>query len=132
VDISGLGKRRLETVAGEDSLQALTLAMEFVIRVLPIDANRAGGHLQWLGERENLVFANTLHSGLLARGLHNCMAGLAEAIDVLEKPVNKPLATTIARRLRALIASGGQTADPRRVPPSELAKVRVGAITAAP
>ena len=126
VNISGLGKRRLEQVPGQDSLQALTLAMELVGRVLPVEADRAGGQLQWLGERESLVFANTFASGLLARGLQNCITGLAEAVNALEKPGTNRVARTIARRLRALIASGGQTADSRRVPPSELAKVRAG------
>jgi hypothetical protein len=122
VEISGLGKRRLEKVAGEDSLQALTLAFEFVSRVLPVEADQTGARLQWLGERESLVFANTFASGLLARGLQNCITGLAEAVNALEKPGTRPVARTIARRLRALVASGGYTADPRRVPPSELAK----------
>lgn len=108
VEISGLGKRRLEKVAGEDSLQALTLAMEFVGRVLPVEAGRAGGHLQWLGERESLIFANTFTSSLLTRSVQNCMTGLADAVDVLEQPGTKPVARTVARRLRALIESGGQ------------------------
>jgi len=124
VDISGLGSRRLERVAGEDSLQALTLAMELVSRVLPVEADRAGGRLEWLGERESLVFANTFASGILARGLQNCITGLAEAVDALEKPAGRLVDRSIAGRLRALIASGGHTADPGRVPPSELAKVR--------
>jgi hypothetical protein len=125
VDISGLGKRRLERVPGEDSLQALTLAMELVTRVLPVEADRAGGRLEWLGERESLVFANTFASAILARGLQNCITGLAEAVDALEKPATSLVDRSIAVRLRALIASGGNTADPGRVPPSELAKVRV-------
>jgi hypothetical protein len=111
-------------VAGEDSLQALTLAMELVSRVLPFEAERAGGRVEWLGERESLVFANTLASGILARGLQNCITGLAEAVDALEKLDTSLVDPSIAGRLRALIASGGHTADPGRVPPSELAKLR--------
>jgi hypothetical protein len=124
VEISGLGKRRLERVPGEDSLQALILAMEFVCRVLPVEAARAGARLEWLGERESLVFANTFALGLLDRGLQNCITGLAEAVDALEKPRTTPVARTLARLLRALVVSGGQTADFRRIPPLELAKVR--------
>jgi hypothetical protein len=118
VQISGLGKRRLEPVAGEDSLQALILAFEFASRVLPLEAERGGGHLQWLGERENLVFANTLLSTLLEHGLQNCVKGLAAAVDVLENggAERRPAAKKLARRLRALIASGGYTSDPRRAP----------------
>jgi len=40
VQISGLGKRRLEKVPGEDSLQALILALEFTRRTLPAEADR--------------------------------------------------------------------------------------------
>ena len=66
--------------------------MELVGRVLPVEADRAGGHLQWLGERESLVFANTFASGLLARGLQNCITGLAEAVNALEQSGTKPVA----------------------------------------
>jgi hypothetical protein len=124
VEIAGLGKRRLEKVPGEDSLQALTLAMELVCRVLHLESARAGARVEWLGERERLIFANTFALGVLDRGLQNCITGLADAVDALEKPGSKPAARTLARRLRALIASGGVSADPRRVPRSELAKVR--------
>ena len=118
VQISGLGQRRLEKVPGEDSLQALILALEFACRILPVEAERAGAHLQWLGERENLVFANTFMSGMLARNLENCITGLADAVDVLENVRSGRAAKPLARRLRALIASGGHSADPRRVKPS--------------
>jgi hypothetical protein len=115
VQISGLGKRQLETIAGEDSLQALILALEFASRVLPVEAERAGGHLQWLGERESLIFANTFASGLLARNLENCIKGLVDAVGVLESSGARPAAKPLAHRLRALIVSGGHTADPSRV-----------------
>lgn len=58
VEITGLGKRSLRPIAGEDSLQALVLAFEFVTNILPVEAERAYGRLDWLGERERLVFAN--------------------------------------------------------------------------
>ena len=90
--------------------------MEFVRRVLPAEAERAGGRLQWLGDREDLVFANTLLLGLANRGLQNCVKGLAEAADVLENGSTRDpaAARSLAARLRALIASGGHTGDPRR------------------
>jgi hypothetical protein len=94
-------------------------------RILPLEAERAGGQLEWLGERESLIFGHTTTSDLLARGLQNCISGLAEAIDALEKPGTSRVDRTIAGRLRALVASGGHTADIRRVPRSELAKFGV-------
>jgi hypothetical protein len=126
VQISGLRKRQMERVAGEDSLQALTLALEFVSRILPVEADRAGVRLQWLGERESFVFANTFSSGLLARSLQNCITGLADAVDLLENAGTGAAARTMARRLRALVTSGGYTADPHRVPPSERTSKRPG------
>lgn len=118
VQISGLGKRRLENVPGEDSLQALILALEFASRILPDEADRAGGHLQWLGERESLVFANTFMSRMLERNLENCIAGLADAVDALENGSRRQVAKPLAQRLRALVASGGHADDPRRIAPS--------------
>jgi hypothetical protein len=118
VQISGLGKRRLEKVAGEDSLQALILALEFISRTLPAEADRVGAHLQWLGERENLVFANTFMSVMLERNLENCITGLADAVGLLENGEGGRAAKPLARRLRALIASGGHTGDPRQIAPS--------------
>jgi hypothetical protein len=119
VEITGLGKRSLRPIAGEDSLQALVLALEFVTKALPVEAERAHGHLDWLGERERLVFANTLMAGLASRAAQNLVEGLAAAVDFLENGAGgrwvngKPL----ARRLRALIESGGHTSDPRKLPP---------------
>src|SRR5437588_11108363 len=111
VAIAGLGKRRLNPIAGEDSLQALVLALEFVTRLLPFEAERAGARLEWLGERERLVFANTLSSGLAARALQNLVDGLAAVVSVLEDGHARQSATSkkLVPQLKALIASGGYT-----------------------
>jgi hypothetical protein len=101
-----------------DSLQALVLALEFVTLILPLEAERAGGQVEWLGERERLVFANTLLAGLASSALQNLVEGLVTAVDVLEhgSARRQPAAKRLTRHLRALIASGGYTSDPRRVP----------------
>jgi hypothetical protein len=120
VEITGLGKRSLRPIAGEDSLQALVLAVEFVTHFLPVEAQRTGGNLEWLGERERLVFANTLSVALASTALQNCVEGLAAAIDVLENGSagHSRAAQKVTRQLRALVASGGHTSDPKRVPES--------------
>jgi hypothetical protein len=109
VEVIGLGKSTLRPIAGEDSVQALVLALEFVTNVLPVEAQRARGQLEWLGERERLVFANTLSVGLASKALQNLVEGLACAVDVLQNGTGRrPVAAKqLARRLRALIASGG-------------------------
>jgi hypothetical protein len=118
VEIRGLGNRSVRAIAGEDSVQALVLAFEFVTHVLPVEAERAGGHLEWLGERERLVFANTLSAGLASIALQNLVEGLASAIDVLENgSARRPRAAKkITRQLKALVASGGHTSDPQPIP----------------
>jgi hypothetical protein len=118
VEIRGLGNRSLRPIAGEDSVQAIVLAFEFVTHVLPIETERAGGHLEWLEERERLVFANTLSIGLANRALQNLVEGLAGAIDVLENGTARHRGATkkIVEELRALVVSGGHTSDSRRIP----------------
>jgi hypothetical protein len=113
-----LGKRTLRSIAGEDSLQALVLAFQSVTLVLPAEAKRAGGRIEWLGERESLVFANTLLLNMASEALENLVGGLANAVGVLENGGARRLAEarTVARQLRALIASGGYTSDHRRIP----------------
>ena len=130
VEVTGLGKRSLRPIAGEDSLQALVLALEFVTNVLPVEAEHAHGHLEWLGERERLVFANTLLAGLASRASQNLVEGLASAVDILENGAGRRVAgeKQMARRLRALIESGGYTSDPRKLPrPSNKPLQRPGA-----
>jgi len=135
VEVIGLGRRSLRPIAGEDSLQALVLALEFVTRTLPVEAERLGGQLEWLGERERLVFANTLSGGLASKALQNCVEGLASAVDALENRSagRRRAASAVARQLRALIASGGYTSDLRRASqPSNSPLQRPGARNARP
>jgi hypothetical protein len=118
VEITGLGKRTLRSIPGEDSLQALVLAFQFVSLVIPAEAERAGGRIEWLGERESLVFANTLLLNMASEALENLVGGLTKAVGVLEDGGARRAAAArkLARQLRALIASGGYTSDQRRVP----------------
>jgi hypothetical protein len=118
VEIEGLGKTRVNPIAGEDSLQALVLALEFVTQLLPLEAARAGTQIEWLGERERLVFANTLSSGLAARALQNLVDGLAAVVNLLEDGHSRGSAASkkLVPQLKTLIASGGYTSDPRCLP----------------
>jgi hypothetical protein len=84
VEITGLGRRRLRSIAGEDSLQALVLAFQFVTLILLAEAERAGGGIEWLGERESLVFTNTRLLNMASEALENLASGLTEAVGMLE------------------------------------------------
>jgi hypothetical protein len=109
--VDGLGPSAVRAVAGEDALQALMLALEFIGNVLPLEAERAGGRLEWLGERYRPVFADSMIRGLVERGLQNMSDGLADAVADLES-VGLPPGGSAAKRLaeyKALVASGGQT-----------------------
>ncbi len=86
VQITGLGSRKMTSIAGEDSLQALVLALEYVTRSLPAAARRAGGHIEWLGERERLVFASTFLLEMYENALSNVIEGIKGAIPLLENP----------------------------------------------
>jgi hypothetical protein len=78
-----------------------------------------------------LVFANTLVAGLASRAAQNLVEGLASAVDFLENGAGSRRASAqpLARRLRALIESGGYTSDPRKLPsrPSNMPLQRSGA-----
>jgi hypothetical protein len=80
---------------------------------------RAGGRIEWLGEHENLVFANTRLFNMTGEALENLVGGLTEAVGLLENGCARRAAPRmLARRWRALIASGGHTSDHRRAPKS--------------
>ena len=122
VEVEGLGVSAVRALAGEDSLQALILALEFATNELPLQAADVGGRLEWLGERERLVFADTRARGLLGRGLQNMAEGLIEALAVLESGGTRRSSTNgLVSELAALIASGGQSKDSKakRRPPNE-------------
>jgi hypothetical protein len=72
-------------IAGEDSLQALVLALEFVTLNLPADAKRSGGSIDWLGERESPVFAGTLMREAQARALGRLVNGIRSAADFIKR-----------------------------------------------
>jgi hypothetical protein len=116
VEIRGLGDPALRAIAGVDSLQALVLALEFVSRVLPSEARRAGGHIEWLGEGERPIFAHTDALAAASFAQQNLIEGLALAVSLLESESSPgPLATArLAGSLRALVASGGWPSGTKR------------------
>ena len=53
--IEGFHKPLFTCIAGEDAVQALVLAFRFAESILPDLARRAGGEVEWLGERSRLI-----------------------------------------------------------------------------
>ena len=105
VRISGAGIDLEKPIAGEDSLQALLLALEFAADILPAEAQSLGARLDWLGEPEQLVIArqgldgppDNAFTALLDRLARNP----ANAIDALT-PVPQPSSERPTRPLHAV------------------------------
>jgi hypothetical protein len=57
VRIFGSGIDAFHAIAGEDSLQALILGLEFAADILPHEAKSLRARLDWLGQPENLILA---------------------------------------------------------------------------
>ncbi len=62
VEVSGGDLDRFETIAGEDSLQALLLAVSGVERILIAQAKRRGAHIGAYGMKSSPILC---HSGLV-------------------------------------------------------------------
>ena len=108
LQIGAVGLDRVTPIAGEDSLQALALALRFVERVLPAEARRLRGTVEWLGERKWPVFGGSDILEAQENAISNLTTALAEALFALEqsdtprKPSSLP-----SRRLRQMIDRRG-------------------------
>lgn len=109
IEVRGLGADRASSIAGEDSLQALVLALEFVTKDLPSQAQKLGGELDWLDEREHLVFASTFMLELYLAAINRLTAGLQDTLQLLERTelVRAPEHASLLKRLRDLIQTQG-------------------------
>jgi hypothetical protein len=94
-----------QAVAGEDSLQALVLALDFVQTTLPSLARRKRGTVEWLGERERLVFAGTQMQMMAWESLARTLDGMRRAIAHIEQQTGAPKA--LLNDLRGLVARSG-------------------------
>jgi hypothetical protein len=108
VEISGFGSRSLTPVAGEDSLQALVLALKYVTRILPVEAKRVRGRVEWLGESERPVFADTFLLRGYEQAVSNLKAGLRLALPLVERSTAGAARRAEAEeRLRRLLTTSG-------------------------
>jgi hypothetical protein len=108
LQIVGVGLDRVTPIAGEDSLQALALALRFVDRVLPAKGRRLGGTVQWLGERKWPVFGGSDMLEAQENAISNLTTALAEALIALERSdtPRKPSAF-LSQRLKQMIDRRG-------------------------
>jgi len=109
VQMTGLGPKRVVAFAGEDSLQSLVLALEFVTLSLPAEARRAGGQVDWLDETESPVFAGTFMLNAYARALGTLLKGIRSAVAFIEggSGDRKRRSQQVVRRLQRLAKTWG-------------------------
>lgn len=82
VEITGIGKPRFFAAAGEDSVQALVLALRAAdlelatgFRKLPVE---------WLGDTERPIFFHTHVIEMYQGAINNLVASLRQAIELVE------------------------------------------------
>ena len=107
LQVTGLGSKELQPIAGEDSLQALVLALKYTTRILPVEAKHAGGRIDWLGEEERPVFADTLMLEIQGIALLNLKKGLSAAVTALRADSVAPSRRALVARLDRLIETSG-------------------------
>lgn len=105
--ITGLGERKVLATAGEDSVQALVLALNAVELTLLARAKSARGEIDWLGEREKPIFAHTFFTVAYEAAIVNLVEGLKLARELLETPGGSLRYERQTDRLRQLTESRG-------------------------
>jgi hypothetical protein len=104
----------MTSIAGLDSLQALILALEFVVVMLPFDAKRAGGTVEWLGETERPVFGGTKQLEFYSETLNVLFEEIEAAVTQLEGPGECEKARrAVAKHLRRAVDRTGFRRNPR-------------------
>ena len=95
VEVTGFKTRQFTPVAGEDSVQAVVLALQYLTRMLPLEAKRVGGRVDWLGDSERPVFAGTFMLHAYEKAVINLVSGLRLAFPLVEQST-----ASLARRGR--------------------------------
>jgi hypothetical protein len=86
VEISGLGSPAVVSAPGEDSVQALVLALRLAEMELRTRARRARGQIDWLGDQERPILAHSFFLEMYEAALQNLVHGLKLALDMIEHP----------------------------------------------
>lgn len=84
VRLRGEGFDLFQAVAGEDSLQALLLALDFATHALPSAAAAHGLQFEWLGESERLVLARNALSKTAESAIVALLGSLKAAAAILD------------------------------------------------
>lgn len=122
VEVKGAGLDSFQSIAGVDSLQALILALEFVTRVLPQEAEKKGLRIEWLGDAERLVLARHVLSRDAEGALYQLLNILRDLAGILSS--DRATERKAFEAVRALVNAGlpGPKAESR--PRSQTTKRR--------
>ena len=112
VETKGAGLDSFRPVAGIDSLQALILALDLITRVLPMEAERVGLRLEWLGDTERLVLARQAFARSTESAMLSLFGLLRDVGAILSSDRKSEEQATAA--LRAIVASLRQKAPSSR------------------
>ncbi len=82
--VTGIGADSFTPVAGEDSLQALTLALDFLRHTVSARAASHGLSVEWLGPTEDAVFRHLDYAHEQFRGTLEALNALLEAIELAD------------------------------------------------
>jgi hypothetical protein len=106
-EIVGLGSLQLSAAAGQDSVQAVILALRGIEGALQSSAKRAGGTIDWLGDTERPVFAHTFFTSVYESAIANLVDGLRLACELIERPGGSRAYEIQSDRLRKLTEAWG-------------------------
>jgi hypothetical protein len=106
-EVVGLGRPQLSAAAGQDSVQALVLALRGIEATLQSRAKRARGTIEWLGETERPIFAHTFLTSIYESALANLVDGLKLACELIEHPGGSRRFEEQTDRLRKLTEARG-------------------------
>jgi len=100
--LKGLGDEKLDAIAGEDSLQSLILALDYLRQRIPHEARRGGLDVEWLGVKEALIFGHL--DQIRSQSVMNAelLARFAEAV-ALANAVDTPQRATRLGELKELV-----------------------------
>jgi hypothetical protein len=102
LEFRGLGRRRFYALAGEDTLQALLLAVNFAWKTAPRLAAEAGGTLSWLGDLD-IIYDHDKIIEFNARAAGEAF-GVLRSLDAALRSKPRAVPPRLVRRVARLLA----------------------------
>jgi hypothetical protein len=84
ISIEGLGRRHYRPIAGEDSLQTITIALLYVENFLVRESKKLGGRVAWGDDSERPIFFHTHVVEMYEAAITNLLDALNRALRWIE------------------------------------------------